>query len=274
MPALNSAAVIGDQLESLVAQDYRGQWELLIADNGCTDATIDIASSYSDKLPLRIVDASERKGDVAARNIAVPASSGAIIVFCDSDDVLSEQWLSCHIEQLATTDVSIGPYDMRIDMAVPHSGIQAAVPMRGIYGYLPYGLSANMGVRREAFDTLCGFNEDYHVGYDVEFCWRAQINGLSLGATDGAVVMKRKRGNARGVWQQHRAFGVADVDLFTDYRSKGMPRSLTRTVRTYGWLLAHVPDLLKDSDRLVWVGVAAQRYGRIIGSIQRRTVFL
>lgn len=274
MPVFDSASVIGDQLDALVAQDFSGEWELLIADNGCTDATTEIASTYADRLPIRVVDASNRRGDVAARNIAVPASASDLVVFCDSDDVLSEHWLSSHVEQLASTEVSIGPYDMRVEMAVPGSGIHASVPMRGIYGYLPYGLSANMGVRRETFDALGGFDENYRVGYDVEFCWRAQINGFSVGATDGAVVTKRKRGDVGGVWQQHKAFGIADVRLYADYRSHGMPRAITRAMRAYGWLLVHSPDLLNRSGRLVWVGVAGQRFGRIVGSARTRIAFL
>jgi glycosyltransferase involved in cell wall biosynthesis len=233
MPVFNSATVIGDQLDSLVAQGYSGSWELIIADNGCTDSTVQIASLFTDRLPLHIIDASERRGDAAARNIAVPASIGDVVVFCDSDDVRSERWLSSHVEQLAETEVSIGPYDLRVEMDTPESGIHAAVPMRGIYGYLPYGLSANMGVRRDAFDTLDGFDEGYRVGYDVEFCWRAPNNGLSLGATDGAIVTKRKRGSASGACQQHKAIGIADAHLYADYRAHGMLRSLAQAARTY-----------------------------------------
>ncbi len=274
MPVFNSAAVIGDQLDALVIQDFTGQWELVIADNGCTDSTIEIASTYAERLPLRFVDAGARRGDVAARNIAVPETAGDVVVFCDSDDVVGPQWLSNHVEQLHTADLSIGPYDMRVEMSDPDSGVYVAVPMRGIYRYLPYGLSANMGVRRDAFDKLGGFNEDYRVGYDVEFCWRAQVSGLSLGATDDAIVTKRKRGDTGGAWQQHKAFGVADVRLYADYSPHGMPRSLAQAVRTYGWLIVHIPDLFNETRRLAWFGVAAQRVGRVIGSFTNRTVFL
>lgn len=274
MPVFNSADVISDQLDSLAIQDFTGRWELVIADNGCTDSTVDIASTFASRLPLRLVDASARRGDVAARNIAVPETAGDVVVFCDSDDVLGPRWLSSHVEQLTTTEISIGPFDMRVDMSAPDSGVYVAAPMHGIYGFLPYGLSANLGVRRDSFDALGGFSEDYRVGYDVEFCWRAQLAGFGLGAIDTAVVTKRKRADTRGVWRQHHAFGITDVHLYTDHRRHGMPRSLAKAFKAYGWLTVHLADLLNETRRLVWVGVAAQRVGRVIGSIRYRTIFL
>jgi glycosyltransferase involved in cell wall biosynthesis len=274
MPVFNSASVIADQLDALTIQDFSEEWELVIADNGCTDATVAIALAYADRLPLRIIDASARRGDVAARNIAVPETGGSLIVFCDSDDVVGTAWLSRHVRQLATTEVTIGPYDMRVEMSGRDTGMHVDVPMYGTYGYLPYGLSANMGVRREAFDSIGGFNEDYRVGYDVEFCWRAQVSHLSLGAAEGAIVAKRKRGDAAGSWRQHKAFGVADVRLYNDYGAHGMPRALALAFKTYAWLVFHLPDLVDEQRRLRWVGVAAQRVGRIIGSVRTRTVYL
>jgi len=274
MPVFNSATVISDQLEALTRQDFAGEWELVVADNGCTDSTVEVASTYADRLPLRFVDASARRGDVAARNIAVRDTVGDLIVFCDSDDVVGSTWLSSHVAQLATTDLSVGPYNMRVEMSGRHSGTYVAVPMRGIYGYLPYGLSANMGVRRDAFYAIGGFNEDYRVGYDVEFCWRAQVARQNLGGADGALVTKRKRGDVSGAWHQHRAFGIADVHLYADYRDHGMPRSTRQALKTYAWLIVHIPDLFDGERRLAWVGVAGQRVGRLIGSLRNRTLFL
>ena len=39
MPAFNEAAHIADQLAALAAQEYLGDWEVLVADNGSTDDT-------------------------------------------------------------------------------------------------------------------------------------------------------------------------------------------------------------------------------------------
>ncbi len=46
IPTLNSAATLGECLDSILAQDVpRGEYEIVIADGGSTDATLDIARS-------------------------------------------------------------------------------------------------------------------------------------------------------------------------------------------------------------------------------------
>ncbi len=211
---------------------------------------------------------------MAARNIATSSTDSDLVVFCDSDDAVSPRWLSRHVEQLATSDVSVGPCLMLVELSDTSTGSLVSAPMYGVYGFLPYGLSANMGVRRSVFDVLGGFNETFRVGYDVEFCWRAQVEGFNLGTADDAVVVKRKRGDRRGTWNQHKAFGIADVQLYSTYRSNGMPRSLPTALRAYGWLGVHLTDLFDPDGALRWIGVAAQRYGRIVGSIRERVAYL
>src|SRR5581483_7290203 len=70
IPAYNVETVIGEQLASLAAQDFRGEWEVLVSDNGSTDATVARVLEWCGRLPgLRLVDASQRRGRSPARNI-------------------------------------------------------------------------------------------------------------------------------------------------------------------------------------------------------------
>lgn len=274
MPVFNGAEVLRDQLVSLVRQDFNDPWELIAADNGSSDASLEVIDEYVRKLPLRITDASERSGNAAARNIGAAAATGDVILFCDQDDAVGSHWISSHLARLAYSDISIGPYEMRTDMTLADSGFYVSVPMHGTYGFLPYGLSANMGIRRGTFDVLGGFDEAYPAACDVDICWRAQLQGFAVGVADQAVVAKRKRDQIDGVWRQHHTFGLDDVQLYSNFRRHGMPRSLPLAFKTYSWLLVHIPYLFHPSRRLHWIGVAAQRMGRVAGSIRNRLLFL
>jgi hypothetical protein len=56
IPALNEQALIGSGLSSLAAQDFGGDVEVIVVDNGSTDATADIARAWGAtvvKEPLR-----------------------------------------------------------------------------------------------------------------------------------------------------------------------------------------------------------------------------
>ena len=44
-------------LDSLVAQTYAGDWELVFVNNGSTDNSVEVAMSYAGRLPIRVVQA-------------------------------------------------------------------------------------------------------------------------------------------------------------------------------------------------------------------------
>ena len=74
LPCFNASATIGHQLDALTAQRWDKRWEVIVADNGSTDASRTVAESYKDRLDLRVVDASDRKGASHARNVGASAA--------------------------------------------------------------------------------------------------------------------------------------------------------------------------------------------------------
>ena len=51
MPALNAASTVEVQLDALARQAYGGDWELVVADNGSSDATRAITAGLGFKFP-------------------------------------------------------------------------------------------------------------------------------------------------------------------------------------------------------------------------------
>ena len=94
IPCLNASETLAVQLEALSKQTYSEPWELIIADNGSTDNSIEIVNQYKEKFhSLKVIDASERKGKSYATNIAIKATSSEKIACCDADDEVCEKWL-------------------------------------------------------------------------------------------------------------------------------------------------------------------------------------
>jgi glucosyl-dolichyl phosphate glucuronosyltransferase len=67
-------------------------WELLVVENACNDQTRDVASSFTDRLPIRLVSEHEQ-GLSHARNRALDEARGHYIVFTDDDVITPPDWL-------------------------------------------------------------------------------------------------------------------------------------------------------------------------------------
>src|SRR2546426_8436308 len=112
IPVLNGVDTLPAQLEALSGQTYSGRWEMIIADNGSTDGTPDLVRTWTDRIPgLRIVDASDRKGQAHARNVGAAAALGDFIAFCDADDVATPGWLDGMVRAAPWTDLVGGAID-------------------------------------------------------------------------------------------------------------------------------------------------------------------
>lgn len=201
-------------------------------------------------------------------------------MFCDQDDIVDRDWIAEMITALHTYDAAGGVTERRslndeFALAVrppkPNDGLHDA------FGFLPYPFTANCGVHRELWCRLGGFDERYHRGgEDVEFFWRLQLSGATLGFAPKAVVHYRLRSDIRSIVRQAYGYGRSDPMLFRGFRAAGMPPSTIGQVsREWWWIVAHSPALLGSrTDRAVWLRRVAVRWGRIVGSLSNRVLYL
>lgn len=280
IPVRNGMDVLPHQLDALVKQDYRGNWEVLVVDNGSADRTREVALRWSDRLPLRVVSASDVLGASAARNRGLMEARGQLVLFCDADDAVSEHWLRSMVHGAPGFDVIGG----RTDTALLNDPVSTAwVDLsysdgpRNANGFLPWVIGCNLGVWKDVADAVGGFREDYEYGgEEVDFCWRASLAGFQIGYLDDAVVHYRQRSTLRGLIKQMYAYGRSGPHLYRDYRDAGCPRSSTwQALRSWIWLLAHLWHLAGGPVRRgQWLRAGALRIGKLVGSIECRVLYL
>ena len=70
-------------------------WEVVVVDNRCTDETPAVVASFTDELPVRRVE-EPRPGLSHARNRAVEAARGELVVWTDDDVLVSSDWLATY----------------------------------------------------------------------------------------------------------------------------------------------------------------------------------
>ena len=93
VPAFEAEATLAETLDALLAQTHRG-WECVVVDDGSTDATLSIASTYADRDPRIRAVHQENQGTAGAYNTGVSAAIGDLIVICSADDILLPEHLA------------------------------------------------------------------------------------------------------------------------------------------------------------------------------------
>ena len=98
MPSYNSEKYIGEAIESVINQVFK-DWELLIADDGSEDATLEIALDFQkiDKR-IKVLLNKNNKGAPGARNTCLELATGRYIAFLDSDDIWLPNKLSLQLD--------------------------------------------------------------------------------------------------------------------------------------------------------------------------------
>jgi glycosyltransferase involved in cell wall biosynthesis len=184
IPARNAEAMIGRTVAAVVSQELNGGFEVVVVDDGSTDATAKTARAAG----ARVVSNPTPLGPAEARNAGVAASSAPLIAFTDADCVPAPGWLRAGAEALEHADLVQGRVEP--EPGVPVGPFDHVITVREETGLYE---TANLFVRRESFDRVGGFRpfidpSDGHFGEDLVFGWEVRrAGGRSAFAPDALV---------------------------------------------------------------------------------------
>lgn len=186
VPAHESASTLERTLAALVGQELPEPYEVIVVDDGSTDAGAAIAERAGP--PVRLVR-QKQAGAAAARNRGAGEARGEVIAFTDADCFPTSRWLAAGLEALERADLVQGavapPPEVRLG---PFDRTLIVVDESGLYE------SANLLVRRELFDRVGGFphvidpGSGRPLGEDVSFGWRARRAGARTTFAPDALV--------------------------------------------------------------------------------------
>lgn len=282
VPVRDAAATLPVQLRALAAQRFVGRWEVVVADNGSVDDTVAVAAGFADRFPsLRVLDAGDRRGVNHARNAGARVARGRLLAYVDADDEVAPGWLAAIAAAGDAAEVVGGALDQDALNPSPAAAIPARLTAEGrlptSLGFLPFAVGANLAVRADVLRRIGGWDERYRLGAnDVDLSWRAQLAGHRLAFAPDAVVRYRHRADLRSIARRAVAHERANVQLYRAYRRAGARgRSAGQALRSWAWLVRHLPDLGRgEGRRAAWVREAAAAWGRVVGSLEQRVAFL
>ena len=207
----NRAALLDECLDHLSRQPFTDGDEVIVVDNGSTDATpgVVVRRERSFQIPVRYLE-ELRPGKSVALSRAIAVATGDVLAFTDDDVNVGTNWLAAIRTAMTDERVALvgGPVAPRWECQRPWwlnldegSGRLAAPLALVDYGpeVIPLGprtvLGANMAVRRDVIEGLGGFAA--HLGKlrgtllsgeDQELCRRVQAAGFTALYLPSAIV--------------------------------------------------------------------------------------
>ncbi len=189
VPARDAAPTLDQCLSSIVAQ-ATPDVEIIVVDDGSSDATPEIAARF----PVRLIRMGEHRGVAAARNRAAEVARGALLFFTDADVTLRDGALARGIAAMAEPGVAalIGSYD---DEPAHRSTVSMFKNLSHHHFHQrtgPYVTTFWGGcgfIRREALLAVGGFNDQRQGITDVELGYRLAARGIRV-RLDPAIQVK------------------------------------------------------------------------------------
>ena len=192
VPTFNRAGPLAEAIDSVLAQEDVA-FELIVVDDGSTDATAAVLSGYGDRLT---VIRQPNRGVSAARNRGVAASRGDLLAFLDSDDLWQPGKLQAQVAFMdAHPSIAICQTEeiwirngRRVNPGRRHRKAAGMIFSRSLELCLVSPSAVMM--RRALFDATGGFDEHLPACEDYDLWLRIGCRN-PIGLVDAPLVVKR-----------------------------------------------------------------------------------
>ena len=217
LPVLNEENYLEAAVKAVLAQDFSGPIEVVLAVGPSNDRTMEIAQNLA-KTDARVKVVSNPSGRTAAGlNLAIKNSSHPIIVRVDGHANISKNYISIAVDLLEETGaVNVGG----VMAAEGHTPFEKAVAgaMRSALGVgaakFHTGGSAGqtdtvyLGVfKRAAVDAIGGFDEHFTRAQDWELNFRLRKNGGKIYFDPRLTVTYKPRKSLAALAKQYFEYG-------------------------------------------------------------------
>jgi succinoglycan biosynthesis protein ExoA len=223
MPVLNEATHVEAAIDSLLAQDYRGEFDVVVALGPSIDGTTELVKRLAVVDPRIKVIANPTGSTPSGLNVAIAASAHPIVVRVDAHSVLPTDYTRIAVDAILRTDAANVGGIMKAQGTTPFESAVAVA-----YGS-PVGLGGGahhvggdegpaetvyLGVFQRSWLEKVGlFNEDFRRGQDWELNRRLRAAGGVVWFTPKLTVIYRPRPSVESLGRQFFSTGLWRGDL-------------------------------------------------------------
>ena len=225
-------------LHDLAAQSS-DSFEVVIVDDASTPPISEALAPHDFPYPIKLSRNEGNQGIGYSRNRCIDASTGAFILWIDSDSrVPSPDWIAWHVRQhqegeprLVHSEVqgATPNYAGRTFFYSNWFGSCGKVAKRAMDHHLP---TNNTSLPRNLLDQVGRFDETLRAAEDVDWSLRALAQGIPLWYQPGMPVLHRDRDTLRAVWDSYRNIG-----------KYGQRVRMKQASSPHGWLYPNRPAL-------------------------------
>lgn len=268
------------QLAALAAQTSPPD-QVILVNNGAPGAVAVVYQQWRERLPLELVEDRTVCNVSHARNVGAAAARHPGLLFLDDDDEVGPGYVAAMAAALDTADLVAG----RIELARLNSPALAAhwgdMQFQGpitYHDFLPWVSGCALGVRRDVFDQVGGFDERLDLVEDTDLCWRLQLGGpVRVAFARDAVLHYRLRDTPRSAFRQARQWAIGEAQLAPRFGVHGMPvagRSparVARAARRWARPVQLVVSARTRDDLTVAARSLGGCVGRLVGGVRPRS---
>ncbi|PJM92951.1 glycosyltransferase family 2 protein [Streptomyces sp. CB01373] len=217
MPVLNEERHLRGAVEAILAQDYGGEMEVVIALGPSTDRTDEIAAALVADDPRVHTVPNPTGRTPAALNAAIKASRHPIVVRVDGHGMLSPDYIATAVRLLEETGAQNvgGIMHAEGENAWEHAVAAAMTSKIGVGnaafhtgGQAGPAETVYLGVfRRAALEQQGGYNEEFIRAQDWELNFRIREAGGLIWFSPELRVSYRPRPNVRALAKQYKDYG-------------------------------------------------------------------
>lgn len=191
VPAFQADTFLQQAVESILAQT-RPVHEVIVVDDGSTDATPAVAARLAEEWPCVTVLTQENRGQSAARNAGIECATGDLVTFLDADDRMVLERVEMQLGHFAAhpgVDIVIGQKRDELEAGATPIPYEASRDRRIRPDYV-----MSMMVRREIFSRAGLFDVGLRLAEEQEWLSRALARGARLAVIEHVLVRRRLHG--------------------------------------------------------------------------------
>lgn len=107
IPCYNVEHYVAECLDSMLNQNTSYNVEIITIDDGSTDSTAEILRQYSTRMTNFRIISQCNKGFSGARNTGIREARGKYLIFIDSDDYVTSDYIDCLLKKAFSKDADI-----------------------------------------------------------------------------------------------------------------------------------------------------------------------